>query len=107
MEIEACSFDDEDTNGIQSPRESRWHGHTVCIEDEGISHLLKPMEVGGGAKITLTADWGGKNGPQISIKGSGEIYDNKGNYAEVTIKQDHSGEGKVEVSAGHEKDMPK
>ena len=61
-----------------------------------------PLKSGHSVEVKIEANWGGKDGSDISVGVSGEIHDDKGNYVEGEIKQDSSGEGSATVSAGHE-----
>lgn len=68
------------------------------------NHRVKPMESGGSVEVKLEAKWGGKEGPSVNIGASGEVHDDRGNYAKGEIKQDSSGEGSTSVSAGHKEE---
>lgn len=63
--------------------------------------LLKPMKVSGSVSGDVTINWGGKDGVSISGGASGEVRDDKGNYAKGEVRQNSNGEGSATISAGH------
>jgi hypothetical protein len=54
-----------------------------------------------GGQLDLEARWGGNDGVQGSIGASGKIEDDKGNSAELEVKQNSDGSGSANISVSH------
>lgn len=84
---------------------------------ENLSHLVKGYQKDGwnvmisqikptGAKgeVKIEVSWGEKDGAKLTGTASVSADDDKGNYIEISASQDSDGNGKVDVTAGHEKE---
>jgi len=65
--------------------------------------IVNPMGEGSG-ELRVNVEWGGKEGPEVKVGGSGRYEDNYGNYYKVDVDHKSNGEGSAQVSAGHKED---
>lgn len=79
--------------------------HRHIVRRSSTSTISNPLEAGGSVQAEVSIKWGGKDEESSWSGGvSGEVHDEKGNYAKIDVKQNSNGSGSATVAAGHKEE---
>lgn len=75
------------------------------VWEETLGNPLGPNNVSASGQGGVRVDWGGKNGPVVSIEGSGRVNVGNGHVAADASHNTKTGEGHIFVSGGGKTDQ--
>lgn len=65
---------------------------------------MQLLKAKGSGSVEIDISWGGSDGVEVTIGGTAEVHDERGNYVEITVEENINGTGNVNISAGHEEE---